>query len=260
MVLDGSSGTISAPSHPGGDPVYPAGFDDNVLHLSTPVTPPTVGTFTYTIVATTTAGSINVPITATIAESPPVITSGNAGPYVVGVSGVSYNIVADDGLLTDVTGYGASGLPAGLTLNLSSGNVFGTPTVAGPVSVELSATNSAGTGHKSVTFTISSTTPVITSPLTLSGTVGSPITPTQVVSTPLATLPSVEMYSVDPSTPLPFGLSINSTTGIISGTPTTAGTYSVTLQADNGLGQGTGPLVITITEAAEVGITIIPSS
>ena len=48
------------------------------------------------------------------------------------------------------------------------------------------------------------------------------------------------------ATGLPNGLSI-SAAGLISGTPTQAGTFSVTLSATNGYGTGTAPLTLTVT-------------
>jgi len=49
---------------------------------------------------------------------------------------------------------------------------------------------------------------------------------------------------------LPFGLSINSATGLISGTDLTAGTYDVTLTATNSLGSNTSALTLTVSGAA----------
>ncbi|MBJ7327410.1 MAG: putative Ig domain-containing protein, partial [Chthoniobacterales bacterium] len=46
----------------------------------------------------------------------------------------------------EATSFGASGLPAGLTVNSVSGRISGTPTEAGSFAVNLSAQNAAGTG------------------------------------------------------------------------------------------------------------------
>jgi len=53
------------------------------------------------------------------------------------------------------TSYGATGLPAGLVLNTTTGEITGTPTVGGTYSVTVSATNSGGT--RSATLTLNFT-------------------------------------------------------------------------------------------------------
>ncbi|MFO1103309.1 MAG: DUF4082 domain-containing protein [Methylocystis sp.] len=64
------------------------------------------------------------------------------------------------------------------------------------------------------------------------------------------------------ATTLPNGLALNTGTGAITGTPTTAGTYDVTITATNGRGSGSATLVITIgaAGAAVAGATDSPKS
>ena len=60
-------------------------------------------------------------------------------------------------------------------------------------------------------------------------------------------------YGVDG---LPPGLSFDPATGLISGTPTSLGTYPVTLRATNAGGIGTANLQLTLTVAPTVSLTV----
>ena len=163
----------------------------------------------------------------------PVITSATTASGTVG-SAFSYQITASNA----PTSYGATGLPAGLSVNSTSGLISGTPTTAGTLTVTLSATNSRGTGSASLTLTISNSgAPVITSATTASGTVGSAF------SYQITASNSPTSYG---ATGLPAGLSVNSASGLISGTPTTAGMLTVTLSATNSGGTGNATLTLTI--------------
>jgi hypothetical protein len=81
----------------------------------------------------------------------PVITSPTTASGTVGQS-FSYQITASN----NPTSFGATGLPAGLTVNTSTGLISGTPSAAGTSTVSLSASNSAGTGPATLTIIISS--------------------------------------------------------------------------------------------------------
>lgn len=67
------------------------------------------------------------------------------------------------------TSFGATGLPAGLTINTTTGIISGTPTQAGNYNVTLSAVNISGTGTKNVIFAIQGSTPFTGTPVSLPG-------------------------------------------------------------------------------------------
>jgi Putative Ig domain len=66
----------------------------------------------------------------------------------------SYQIVARN----SPTSYGASGLPAGLTVNSSTDLISGTPTTAGTYSIQISASNAGGTQSTTLILTMSAKT------------------------------------------------------------------------------------------------------
>jgi hypothetical protein len=105
--------------------------------------------------------------------------------------------------------------------------------------VALSATNVGGTGTATLTLTIASGAPLITSPLSVNIDAGRPFTYT-ITATGLQPI----TFS---AANLPPGLTLSpSGSGVISGTPTTPGQYQVTLTATNIAGQDVETLVINV--------------
>ena len=200
---------------------------------------PTVAGTTSVILTTTNATGTSNPITLTITVAPaatiPIIISATSAPGTVGAP-FSYTIAAT-GLPTSFT---ASPLPPGLGLNTTTGVISGTLTTAGTTNVTITATNVLGTSTKTLTVTVgaAAAAPIITSPVSAPGTVGTPFPTYVITATGLPT-----NYT---ATGLPPGLTVNALTGAISGTPTASGTFTVTVTATNASGTSTTTLVIYI--------------
>ena len=163
----------------------------------------------------------------------PVITSAVSANAKVGVA-FTQQITASN----NPTKFSATGLPSGLTLNARTGFISGTPTaIDGSYNVTLAATNAGGTGNKAFGLTVAPTLPVITSAVSATGSVGSAF------SYKIAASNFARTYA---ATGLPSGLSVNATSGVISGVPATAGNATVVLSASNGAGNATKSLALTI--------------
>lgn len=201
-------------------------------------TPVTAGTFAVSLVGVNSNGT-GLPRTLTLVISPaataPVVTSGTSASAQVGTA-FSYQITATNA----PTSYEALDAPAWMTVNTVGGLLSGTPTTPGPIAIQIAASNSAGSSNY-VTFTITiaaaANTPVVTSSQTANGRVGQAFSYDLVATlTPTSYLASG----------LPPGLTFDTATGQIRGTPTTSGTFSVTVSGVNASGQGQ-PVTLTIT-------------
>ncbi|HEU5355164.1 MAG TPA: putative Ig domain-containing protein, partial [Actinocrinis sp.] len=145
---------------------------------------------------------------------------------------VSLQVHATDSAGASLT-YSASGLPAGLSIS-SSGLISGTPTTVNNYSVTVTATDSTGaSGSASFSWAVTSATGntvTVTNPGSQTSTVGTAVS-LQISASDSASGQTLTFSA----TGLPAGLSISSS-GLISGTPTTAATSSVTVTAKDGTG------------------------
>ena len=169
----------------------------------------------------------------------PVITSANTKSCTVGLA-CSYQITATN----TPTSYGASPLATGLGVNTATGLISGTPTTVSTVITNVTATNAGGTSTPlAVTFTIKPPAPVITSASSVTS-CNYQITATN----------SPTSFG---TTSLPAGCTVDTSTGLVSGTATTGGTYPVTVSATNAGGTGSSPVTFTIPQPAK--IVVAPS-
>jgi len=163
-----------------------------------------------------------------IKRPPPTISApGNQVSYVG--DAVSLPLTATGGWLPRT--WTATGLPPGLSMASSTGVISGTPTTAGSYPSVTVVVKDRDNKTDDVVFTwVITQPPVLTSPGDQTSHVGIAVS----LSIAVTGGSSPQTWS---ATGLPAGLSINATTGVISGTPTTA--------------QTTQPVTVTVTDAGK---------
>ena len=141
---------------------------------------------------------------------------------------------------TQTISYSMGTLPTGLSFNASTHTITGTPTTAGTYNVDMTASNFMGSDTETLVIEITQPTapPVITSILTDNTTVNQSYTYT-LTATGTGTI----TYA---ATNLPSGLSFDAGTHKITGAPTTADTYNISLAATNAGGTTNEILVLTV--------------
>lgn len=167
------------------------------------------------------------------AYSQAVTPTGGAGPFTYGVSGGT--------------------LPAGITLDTSTGLLSGTPTATGSYSFAISATDTNGC-HAGISYTLKVVCPTITFTSTSipSGTVNTAYN--QSVAATGGDSPYT--YAVTAGK-LPDGLSLDPSTGAVSGIPTKTGSFAFLVTATDVDGcTGSQLFLLDINPAACPTITV----
>jgi hypothetical protein len=237
-------------------PGLPAGLSFNTTTGIISGTPTATSAITtYTVTATNSGGSGTTTIKITVNPPAPIISYNTPNVYVVGNTIASLSPTNTGGAATSWSISPA--LPLGLSFNTGTGVITGTPLAASTAKTyTITATNGGGTGSTTVSIEVDLLGPTFIYP--------SPI-PVYVVGTTITPLAPIILtgnptsYSI--SAPLPAGLSFDTTTGIISGTPTAtlpATTYTIT--ASNGGGSGTALIVLIVVNPLPPNISYIPSS
>jgi hypothetical protein len=142
--------------------------------------------------------------------------------------------------------FSATGLPAGLSINAGTGAVTGTPTAAGSYTPNFTVTDNAGGSASqagAITVDPAPIPPVNVANQSASGTVGTAL------SKQLVATGGTGSFSWSSSGALPPGTSL-SASGLLSGTPTAAGTFTFSATASSGGNTGTGTVTVTIAPAA----------
>lgn len=225
-------------------------------------TPTTLGSYSFTVQLVDVDGEVATKVeTMSVATPPTITTTPLTYKYYTGTPVTLPNTVTPgSGAILATAAWTASGLPAGLTMNTTTGVISGTPTTAGTYTVTERVTD-VNTYFDEEVLTIKVVTkPVITTPSPLSqNVVGVAIDPEAQTFTPgSATIPSTGAWTITVGT-LPTGLSMNPDTGEITGTPTAAGDFSFTVKLTDADGEFTTK-VETMRVIAGPEITTTPQS
>lgn len=205
---------------------------------------------TYTVTASNSGGSTTAALEVTVNDQKPsaLAYASNPASYTQGQA-IAANLPSNQG--GAVVSYAVQpALPAGLSLDTSTGAITGTPTMLSPAATYVvTATNSGGSSSVSLSLAVVAVPPsallYATNPANY--TQGVAITP----NLPMVGGGTVISYSVMPS--LPAGLSLDPTSGVISGTPTTlAGVGMYTVTATNSGGSTAVTLVLAVRPPAPV--------
>ncbi|WP_211325354.1 putative Ig domain-containing protein, partial [Larkinella arboricola] len=233
---------------------------------------PALGSYSLTVTPYTgagAAGTAGTPLTinfsvvsqAPSANRPPVLAKALVDQKAPVGSGFTYSF--DAASFTDPDGdaltYTASlatnaALPAWLSFTASTRSFSGTPPGGSPASLTVQVTASDGKGGSvSGSFVLTITTPVVNTAPVLSSIGSKTVTVGQPLSfTAQATDSDVPAQTLTYSVTGAGGASINASSGAFSWTPTTTGTYSLTVKVTD---SGTPALV-----AQEVmGVTVLPA-
>lgn len=225
-------------------------------------TPTTVGVFPITVRVTDSSALFDeerLSIRINAAPIPPRITTTRLPDGTVGNS-YSTTVVATGGTGAPTWSVNAGALPPGLTLDGVTGAIAGTPRTEGTFNFTVSATDTVPlTGEKALSIQINPAPipPTITTTELPNGTVNARYNQTLTATGGTG----ARTWSVSAGN-LPPGLTLNSTTGVITGTPTTAGPVSFTVRATDMIPlSNEKALTITIVEAPvppEITTTTLP--
>jgi uncharacterized repeat protein (TIGR01451 family) len=207
----------------------------------------TPGTYPITFTAHNGVGSDATQSFTLTVNQTAAITSANSTAFLVGTAG-SFTVTATGSPTPTLSESGA--LPSGVTFNATTGVLGGTPAAGtgGAYNITFTAHNGVGSdATQNFTLTVNQT-PAITSANSVTFTVGT-------AGTFTVTTTGFPVPTLSETGALPGGVTFNSATGVLSGTPTagSGAVYSITFTAHNVAGaDATQSFTLTVNQAAAI--------
>jgi len=208
-------------------------------------------TYNFTISVTDGSNSISRSFSLLVLESAPVwSTLQTLESFSKNVSYSATLVANDDSGAVPTYSIISGSLPTGLSLNSSTGVLNGTPSTSLTKTFTVRATD-ANNKYSDRLFTIPNSVPTFSQSSPPGGLVSLAYSYTMLAND------DGEITYALLSGSLPTGLSLNSSTGVLSGTPTTPGTYTFVIRAtdDNGSTVDTSTLNATISETSNISAT-----
>ncbi len=203
--------------------------------------PPAAGHYIFDAIANNDSGQTIQPITLSVTggTAVPVLTSATTATGTAGTP-FTYKITASPA----ATSSAVPVLPAGLQFDAPTSTILGTPTAPGVFQIPITTTNATGSYAAILTLTVAPpAAPTLPTPLNIRAAQG------YAFSFGLPTTSVVATYSETGA--LPDGLTLNTATGVISGTPTETGTFPISVTATNVTGASTSSLTLTTSNPSD---------
>ena len=211
-------------------------------------TPTAVGSGTITITATNREGSATWTVAYATTGAAPIFVddTGNNQAWELGANITPLTVPEAVG--SPVLTYAARGLPNGVRFNTSTRVISGSPTAVGSGTITVTVTNSEGSATWTVAYVTTDPVPAFAdntgdNQVWVRGASIAPITVAEATGNPTPT------YA---ARGLPNGVAFNTSTRVISGTPTATGSGTITVTATNSEGTATWTVAYTITGTAPV--------
>jgi hypothetical protein len=219
------------------------------------------GTFTVTITATNGSGSGSSQFTLTVTA--PTLSFSNKA-FTLQTADTTAAPTPTTGFVPTTYTLQDGALPPGLTLNAGTGVISGTPTATGTATLTIRGSSGGVNADGTITLTVNTALATINSAAAFSATKATSLAAGpgnyQITTVASASVVAPTSFVIVSGTLAP-GLTLNTSTGVISGTPNAEGVFTVGLAANNGgaTGGGNGP-TFNLTITVEVAAPAIDSS